>query len=90
MRAALAAKSKSCHIGGGSHESSARVLACTCSLSSRESSSNLAAQFDYRFDLPRSAYAPEEEVSYRLLIDVAPQILSGFTSPPDQPPELSS
>ena len=90
MRVAPATKSKSCHMAGGPHQSSPRVIACTCFLSSGESLFNLAPHFDYRFDLPRPAPAPAIEVSSWLPVAGSPHILAGYTFPPDQPPEVSS
>ena len=92
MRAAPVANSKSCHMAGMSHphQTSPRTIACTCSLSSDESSFNLAAFSDYRFELPRAAWAHTEEVSYRLPIVDPSNILAGYTSPPDHPPKASS
>lgn len=74
-------------MAGNQHTTSVPMMACSCSLSSGESSLNITAHSDFRFDLPRAAQSTLNELSYRLPNGPPSPILAAFTSPPDQPPE---
>jgi hypothetical protein len=63
------------------------MKACPCSVSSSETSLDFTAHVDFRFDLPRTTLAQEAPVSQQSLVKVTSSIMTGFISPPDQPPE---
>ena len=84
------AKTRNCHMAGSNHTTSLPKMACSCSLSSGDSSLNLTAHSDFRFDSPRAAQTTVHEVSHRLPKGAKSPILAAFTSPPDQPPEILS
>lgn len=74
-------------MGSGSKDSST-PKACPCSVSSNESSLHITTHVDFRFDVPRARLAQGDPISYQSTVKISSNIMTGYISPPDQPPRV--
>lgn len=89
MRSRPAAMPKSCPMASRS-KSSGQIRRCACSVSPNESSFNLTAHADFRFDLPQSVSARDFSVCLLSPAPFTENILTGYAARPDPPPEFLS
>jgi len=75
---------------GSGTRASTRAVNCSCSVSHDESSTVPNTQTHLRFDVPCTTSLPRPSFSQPEASQTALSCLSGYASPPDQPPETSS
>ncbi len=67
--------------------STSRARICTCSLSRSPRSLAVVGYADFCFDVPRPVFWPQPALSWQPGIEMLRVALTGYTCPPDQPPE---